>query len=203
MLKTSVIQTDQTNCFNSGGEKIPCAGTGQDGESRVGIKWPEFRFIAQGETVIDQLTNLTWTKDANPAEFPLMWQEAKDYIRDMNTLEKFGCNDWRLPTRKELFSLISHVNINPALPAKHPFVNVFAGYYWTSTTCARLSNQAWYVHLGGGRVYRGMKHGSYMVWPVRGTIERSLQIETRFPCGNHIVIDKKTNLMWTSRYFKP
>jgi hypothetical protein len=30
-------------------------------------------------------------------------------------------------------------------------------------SCARLPNQAWYIHLGGARVFKGMKHGSYMV----------------------------------------
>ena len=57
--------------------------------------------------------------------------------------------------------------INPSLPTGAPFENVFAGYYWTATTCSRFKNQAWYIHLGGGRIYRGMKYGSYMVWPVR------------------------------------
>jgi len=49
----------------------------------------------------------------------------------------------------------------------HPFTNIFTGYYWTSSSCARLPNQAWYIHLGGARVFKGMKYGSYMVWPVR------------------------------------
>ena len=46
---------------------------------------------------------------------------------------------------------------------------MFSGYYWTATTCRRLPREAWYVHLGGGRVFKGMKHGSYMLWPVRTT----------------------------------
>jgi hypothetical protein len=48
----------------------------------------------------------------------------------------------------------------------HPFDNVFTGYCWTADSCCRLPDQAWYVHLGGGRVHRGMKHGSCLVWPV-------------------------------------
>jgi hypothetical protein len=197
--RITVIQTDQTDCFHSNGNKIPCADTGQDGELRIGIQWPELRFIDHGETVTDRLTHLTWTKDANLPEFPLMWQEAQDYVREMNVSGEFGYNDWRLPVRKELFHVLSHANINPALPSRNPFLNVFTGYYWTSTTCARLPDQAWYVHLGGGKVYRGMKHASYMVWPVRGVIESLAQTETRFLDGNFTLLDRHTNLMWTKR----
>lgn len=134
----------------------------------MGVPWPEPRFVRCDETVTDHLTGLMWTRDANRAGFPLMWEETIGYIRGLNTSQTYGYSDWRLPNRRELFSLIGHVHINPALPFEHPFVNVFPGYYWTSTTCIRLTSQAWYLHLGGGRVFKGMKHGSYMVWPVRG-----------------------------------
>lgn len=117
--------------------------------------------------VEDTHTGLAWTKDASLSEFPLTWEEALDFVADLNDGQLAGYTDWRLPNRRELFSLISRRRINPALPAGHPFEHVFHGYYWTGTTCARLPEQAWYVHLGGARVFKGMKHGSYMVWPVR------------------------------------
>jgi hypothetical protein len=109
-----------------------------------------------------------WTRDASVAHFPLTWQEALAFVEEMNGSQALGYTGWRLPNRKELFSLVSHVRINPSLPSPHPFLNTFSGYFWTSTTCARLPRQAWYVHLGGARIFKGMKHGSYMVWPVRG-----------------------------------
>lgn len=126
------------------------------------------RFVLQNDLVVsDTATGLEWTKDAALSEFPLTWQEALDFVRDLNRSAYGGCADWKLPNRRELFSLVSHETINPSLPAGHPFENVFHGYYWTATTCHRLPDQAWYVHLGGARVFKGMKHGSYMVWPVR------------------------------------
>ena len=142
--------------------------------------------------MLDNLAGLMWTSNANPPEFPLMWEEALAYVARMNDEQTLGHADWRLPNRKELFSLVSHMQINPALPEGHPFHNVFPGYYWTSTTCARLPKEAWYVHLGGGRLFKGMKHGSYMVWPVRSdtagsnTIPRSGQ-ETCFSAVGAIV----------------
>jgi hypothetical protein len=163
-----LLHTDQTDCYDEQGRNMPCEDSGQDGAAQKRI-WAAPRFLDQGDTVLDRLTGLIWTKDVSPTGFPLTWQEALSHIRVMNEgTSQEGLPDWRLPNRKELFSLISHRNINPALPAGHPFTNVFSGYYWTSTTCVRLPREAWYVHLGGGRVFKGMKHGSYMVWPVKG-----------------------------------
>ncbi|MFW6284670.1 MAG: DUF1566 domain-containing protein [Desulfosalsimonas sp.] len=125
------------------------------------------RFSAENNRVWDRTTGLMWSRDAAPAEFPLTWKEAFGFLEELNLQGFEGHCDWRLPNRRELFSLIRHDRINPALPADHPFENVFPGYYWTATTCARLPDQAWYVHLGGARVYRGMKYASCMVWPVR------------------------------------
>lgn len=168
------LHTDQTTCYDADGRVIPCSGPGPNGATKRTAPWPEPRFALQGDTVTDRLTGLIWTKDAGPGEFPLTWQEALGRVMQMNEARSHaGHADWRLPNRKELFSLVSHSNINPVLPAGHPFANVFSGYYWTSTTCARLPREAWYVHLGGGRVFRGMKQSSYMAWPVRGPLEGS------------------------------
>lgn len=201
-----VIQTDQTSCYDASGKIIPCAGSGQDGETRSGRLWPEFRFESGEFTVTDTLTGLMWPKNAGLLEFPVSWAEAPDEITQFNKSRLFGFDDWRMPERHELFSLISHARINPALPAGHPFLDVFPGYYWTADPCARFPRQAWYVHLGGGRVFKGMKHGSYMVWPVRtdSPIDTSpdrsggppsLQ-DGRFIDRHDSVIDRLTGLEW-------
>jgi len=125
------------------------------------------RFLEQDEVVLDINTGLIWPKNACLSDFPMTWNEALTFIEELNHSELYGYDDWKLPNRRELFSLMSHEAINPSLPNGHPFINVFTGYYWTSTSCARLPNQAWYIHLGGARVFKGMKYGSYMVWPAR------------------------------------
>ena len=125
------------------------------------------RFLLENETSVDRHTGLMWPIDAALLEFPMDWNAALESIRGLNRSGFLGHNDWKLPNRRELFSLMSHDTINPSLPAGHPFTGVFNGYYWTSSTCVRLPDQAWYVHLGGARVFKGMKYASYMVWPVR------------------------------------
>lgn len=191
-----IFQTDQEICFNSTGRIVSCEGTGQDGESKTGIPWPFPRFLETGPLITDRLTGLKWSKDASVSEFPMTWKEAGDFMIEMNRSRMHGCGRWRLPNRRELFSLISHRNINPALPDNHLFTNVFNGYYWTRTPCSRLPDQAWYVHLGGGRVFKGMKHGSYMVWPVCSPEQEDNDIHLRFKREDSSVLDTVTGLVW-------
>jgi hypothetical protein len=162
------IRTGQAACHDANGHEIPCHGTGQDGMFRNGVQWPEPRFEERAGTVLDRMTGLVWTQNANLAELPVTWQESLDYISSLNREEAFRCNDWRLPNRRELRSLISHQAARPALPEGHPFINVFPGWHWTSTTAAINTAYAWYIHLEGGRMFYGGKEQSFLLWPVRG-----------------------------------
>jgi len=121
--------------------------------------------------VRDRLTQLIWTRDANLAGFPMSWGDALNLILRLNQERHLGREDWRLPNRRELRSLISHGARRPALPEGRPFSNVFQGWYWSSTTSARAPAYAWYVHLAGGRMFYGAKSGDCLFWPVCGTSE--------------------------------
>lgn len=166
----SLMQTDQKDCYDANGRSESCNKRLQDGAVKAGVVWPEPRFETDGGTVLDHLTGRTWLRNANPAEFPLFWDEAFDFVRSLNRRQLHGHAGWRLPNRRELFSLVSHACANPSLPDAHPFTNVFNGYYWSASTCRQHPRQAWYVHMGGGRVFKGMKNNAYLVWPVRGGI---------------------------------
>jgi hypothetical protein len=148
---------------------MDCAGSGQDAEEAPGIPWPEPRFHRDGEVVRDALTGLEWTRRANFTGFPVDWLEALDTIRRMNLEGHAGHEDWRLPNRRELRSLISYQTRDPALPRPHPFLDVFLGWYWTSTTAAINPAYAWYLHLEGGRMFYGRKSEYRLAWPVRGS----------------------------------
>lgn len=162
------LQTGQTSCHDAAGAAIACASSGQDGEFRRGIAWPEPRFDVRGEIVLDRLSGLLWTRNATPGELPMSWQEALAFVAAMNRERAQGFSDWRLPNRRELRSLVSHQTRRPALPEGHPFVNVFAGWYWSATNAAGAPAHAWYVDMDGGRMFYGGKDQSFLVWPVRG-----------------------------------
>jgi hypothetical protein len=132
------------------------------------MAWPQERFAVAGELVLDHLTGLLWLRDANPAEFPVTWQEALDCISRMNREKMAGHTDWRLPNRREFRSLMSFDRRKPALPEGHPFENIFLGWYWTATTAAIHPAHAWYVHMEGARMFYGRKNQYYLFWPVCG-----------------------------------
>lgn len=125
--------------------RSPVSIPGQDAEHRLGSAWPHPRFEADAGWVLDRLTGLIWSRDAGVSEFPLAWSEALAFVRTLNRETHLGLNDWRLPNRRELRSLIDHQARRPALPAGHPFRNVFTGWYWSSTSAALAPNHARYV----------------------------------------------------------
>ncbi|THB77012.1 MAG: DUF1566 domain-containing protein [Desulfobulbaceae bacterium] len=164
-----VLNTGLTECFDCQGRKIDCAGSGQDAEHANFTPCPEPRFkILDNNLVLDQLTQLVWPKDANIADNILNWHEGLEWICELNGKEFFGRDDWRMPNRRELRSLIDHSCKNPALPKGHVFENVNLGWYWTSTTSTVNNRYAWYLHTEGGRMFYGNKSEFYWVWPVAG-----------------------------------
>jgi hypothetical protein len=168
-----VARTGQTTCYNEAGDNITCTGMGQDGDRLAGVAWPDPRFTVQSDnqTVTDNLTGLMWTKNANLPNGPVTWQDALNYVADMNagTYPNFGYTDWRLPNVNELESLVNAELYNPALPLNHPFINVKSYYYWSSTSFANYTLYAWMVHMTYGFVNYDSKtaFANVYVWPVR------------------------------------
>jgi hypothetical protein len=189
------LQTGQTSCHDVSGMQISCAGSGQDAEFQNGVAWPTPRFQPKEEVVVDGLTGLTWTRDANLNVYPLTWQEALTYVSEMNRHKVLGYPDWRLPNRRELRSLICHQTKKPALPEGHPFQNVFPSWYWTSTSAAINPAYAWYVNLDGGRMFYGGKRQSYFLWPVRGKGKQTLPFSGQTFCydDNGTVVSCKSS----------
>jgi len=173
MAVSNVLRTGSIDCFNSRGELIDCHGSGQDAEFSDIPRWPEPRFEAlEDNLIVDQLTQLVWPRNGCLAQDILNWQEGLEWLDEINQRALFGLNDWRLPNRRELRSLIDHSRKEPALPGDHLFENVANDWYWTSTTAAVNPRYAWYLHMGGGRMFYGNKSEYHWVWPVSGENSR-------------------------------
>ena len=157
-------QTGQTTCYGTLGGVIACAGTGQDGDIRTGVAWPSPRFTVSGDCVTDNLTGLMWVQ--RPDSTTRTWQQALDYA---NGLTLCGYSDWRLPNRKELRSLIHYGQDNTAAWLNtQGFSNVQASPYWSASSDAYDTYNAWVVLLWDGYVLAGSKPVDvYYVWPVR------------------------------------
>uniref|UniRef100_I2Q206 Lcl C-terminal domain-containing protein n=1 Tax=Desulfovibrio sp. U5L TaxID=596152 RepID=I2Q206_9BACT len=167
---SAVPPTGQTACHDRDGREIPCPGSGQDAAFHGAASAFPDRFAPAGPGLVaDRVTGLLWPVDAGLAGFPLPWAEALALVTGFARDRLLGRNDWRLPNRRELRSLVSYGAARPSLPPGHPFRNVFLGWHWSSTTAAPAPGYAWYVHLEGGRMFYGKKDQDCLCWPVAGT----------------------------------
>lgn len=184
----TIAKSGQTQCFDTGGQEIECAGTGQDGETQRGLATGQ-RFTGNSDgTVTDNLTGLIWLRDGNCTEFypgdatgqnTRLWQEALDSAALLSSgycglSDGSAAGDWRIPNVKELLSLIDHDQYAPALPPGHPFTNIITDYYTeyaSSTSWAYDGNRtrAWSMYFLIGWVDWAHKATMKLgVLPVRG-----------------------------------
>jgi hypothetical protein len=78
-----------------------------------------------------------------------------------------GYTDWRLPTSKELQSLVDYSRYSPAINTTY-FPNAAVSWYWSSTTFASYTGVAWGVRFGDGHVSLPYKDNCNYVRAVRG-----------------------------------
>ena len=180
----------RTDCPPNGPAPVPKTGQnnsygvpGSDGDLLRGVGWPVPRFTDNEDgTITDNLTGLIWLKNANCYGM----REWSTAITDCHNLGAPDCGltdgsstgDWRLPNRSELLSLINLKFWNPPLSNGwgtgqwihgDPFINLVTTGYWTSTSTAFGSDQAWYVSMYNGTATYFSTSGSVSYfWPVRG-----------------------------------
>ncbi len=179
-------KTGQTTCYDDSGTTISCLNTGQDGDIQAGVEWPSPRFTDNlNGTVTDNLTGLVWLQDAN-CDDVMAWSNALAHANglydgcsdcggaddDCGLSDDSSANDWRLPNERELQSLIDFGEYNPVLPSGHPFTGVQSSNYWSNTTQASITTNAWFVSMDYGYANYAGKGNTNYVWPVRdATVE--------------------------------
>ena len=83
----------------------------------------------------DPITSLIWcTKEFKP----MKWEEAITFTKT------YKQGKYRLPTIKELVSLVDYTTCNPSIN-KVDFHKCKSSGYWSATPNADYSNYAWYV----------------------------------------------------------
>ena len=135
------------------------------------------RFVnANDGTISDRLTELMWPVDANIPKEGMAWQDAANFIaEELNTETHLGYSDWRLPSIKELLSLIDFNTFRPALPVGYPFTDVEDNHYWSSslyvaTPFVGSTRNAWIIDMASGRINIDVRSNINYIWPVRGTV---------------------------------
>ena len=105
-----------------------------------------------------------WTNSAANLTTPktMAWATA---ITNCEGLEYAGKGDWRLPNVKELMSIADYERVSPSIDPL--FANCQSSYYWSSSTYAVNTGNAWIVSFVVGGVYNDDKSLGYCVRPVR------------------------------------
>ncbi len=111
-------------------------------------------------TWADPLTGLEWQLES-PGE--MSWHEAKLYA---GSLSLNGMADWRLPFSHELESLLDRTRYRPVMRKDIPFRDSLS--YWSATTFAENTQNAWIVMFDGAYVLSYYKTNAYHVRCVRG-----------------------------------
>jgi len=138
---------------------------GDDYSEQKGVAWPGTRFTSNGDgTVTDRLSGLVWLKNAGCFS-PADWSTA---LTAANQLASGACGltdgstagTWRMPNANELESLVDVSQVNPAVSAASPFVNIDLGAaYWSSTTYTAGPANAMAIRFSDGRWINGAADG--------------------------------------------
>ena len=124
----------------------------------------EHLVINAGGTVTDTLTGLMWQKATVPETYT--WEDALSYCDDLSLA---GYTDWRLPSIKELSSIVDYDRFNPAIDNTY-FTDTLPSIYYSSTTYTYNSgtSYAWRIAFFRGTGSPFGKVFSYDVRAVRG-----------------------------------
>ncbi len=115
-----VVDTGQTQCYNSSNAEITCPAAGegfygQDAQHTGNA--PSFTNNGDG-TVTDNVTGLMWQRSPDSdGDGDIDASDKRSYddaVAGASSLNLGGYSDWRLPTIKELYSLIDFRGVDPS-----------------------------------------------------------------------------------------
>jgi formylglycine-generating enzyme required for sulfatase activity len=128
--------------------RIPDTGQTTDYTTTAGedadytINAPSYTIVNAG-TIIDNVTGLMWQR-MDGGEMTI--ERAATFC---DTLTLGGYTDWRLPTAREVFGILHHNRLNPAIDTTI-FTVTTAEYWWTSESRAGDVTRVWSANAGGG-----------------------------------------------------
>jgi len=111
------------------------------------------RYKINDDIVLDTQTGLEWQVESSG---PMFWCDADKYAKSLG-------NGWRLPTIKELLTLIDYSRTKPATI----FPDHENGCFWSSSVYADDINTLWTVDFDNGYIDGYDKSGNVRVRCVR------------------------------------
>jgi hypothetical protein len=99
-------------------------------------------------TVYDTKTKLTWQQTVPSTAYT--WANAKTYCAGVGA--SLGGTGWRLPTCKELQTIVDDSQTNPSIDTT-AFPSTPAAWFWSSSPVAGSPSYAWLVNFNNGYTY--------------------------------------------------
>ena len=180
---TSVKKTGQTKSYDTLGIEVTDRSLKDDGYYQKGVA-PNYTRDDTTQIVTDHTTGLMWQDDTDAKTIMKPWVTQANYnagnYSDTSgdtvttycaNLTLGGYSDWRLPTSKELESIVDYGKFFSAMDTT--FTNVspnnldYRRTYWSSTAYADYPRYAWSVYCSYGNVDGSNKYLNHYVRCVR------------------------------------
>ncbi len=207
----SIVDTNQDKCYSDSAPiTCPQSGAAYDGQDAQhdGFQ-PSYQDNGDG-TVTDLNTGLMWqqTPDSEKSTFA-------EAAAGAATFDLAGYDDWRLPSIKELYSLIDFSgNTQPTIAQSTPFIDtdyfdfeygdesagerIIDAQYWSATeyvgTTMYGNPTAFGVNFADGRIKGYGTSRSQFVRYVRGNTDYG--VNDFVNNGDNTISDQATSLMW-------
>jgi len=233
-LSYPIVDTGQDECYDSRSPiSAPSAGAafyGQD--AQYAGNQASYTVSADGLTVRDEVTGLTWTQSADwtgdgtmDVNDKMTYDDAQTFVDALNAQSYGGFSDWRVPSIKQLYSLIDYRGTDPNVQSTSssgltPFIDdVFEFAYGDTSAGERIIDSQWVTSsLYVGTVFGNQTamfgvnfaDGRIKGYPVSGGPGGGKTFYARFCRGNTdygvndfvdngdgTVTDEATGLMWS------
>lgn len=180
-------------------------------DALLGAKTPP-SYTVGSETVTDDVTQLVWQRsvpasyagcsgrtlgEGTPPGSACTWDEADNYCKSAALAASLGGEDWRLPTKIELESILDETRRSPATNSD-AFPNLTPeSHFWTATRYVGTVDYYWHISFLDGYHGANRIHDDYHVRCVRSTMRVPTDaLVARYDIGDELVTDGKTGLSW-------
>ena len=109
-------------------------------------------FLKSDNVVIDLEKNVMWQDDIEATQYTETWGMAKEYCKSL-TLS--GYTDWKLPTIKELQTIVNIKKKDLAIYAQFKYAQPSS--YWSNTQDIINKSDSWYVGFKTGATFKDSK----------------------------------------------
>lgn len=172
-----------------GGTTVAAWATWPMPNSTAGLPHLQSFDVSRDEVTVDRITGLMWQRNVLPN--PLSFSGAKQACEQLTLA---GYDDWRLPSRIELVSILDLSRVQAAIdPIAFP--QTPSDWFWSASAAAGDAQSAWYVYFYFGYPKTDLVSNQFSARCVR-TAEPHPPPSVHYEVQPDTVRDLGTGLVW-------